>query len=92
MDAMPGARSLVGVNMDRLKNLRQKALREHGLNPGDQKSSIWKFETIIDKHEEQELAIVGEEGRKRAREAGYEDGPPDKSSQWVNTPRRKSPS
>ena len=27
--------------------------------------------------------------RKRAREAGYEDGPPDKSSQWVNTPRRK---
>ena len=63
MDAMPGARSLAGVNMDRLKNLRQKALREHGLNPGDQKSSIWKFETIIDKHEEQELAIVGEEGK-----------------------------
>ena len=63
MEAMPGTRSLAGVNMDRLKNLRQKALREHGLNPGDQKSSIWKFETIIDKHEEQELAIVGEEGK-----------------------------
>ena len=62
---MPGARSLAGVNMDRLKNLRQKALREHGLNPGDQKSSIWKFETIIDKHEEQELAIVGEEGKQQ---------------------------
>ena len=63
MDAMPGARSLAGVNMDQLKNLRQKALREHGLNPGDQKSSIWKFETIIDKHEEQELATVKEEGK-----------------------------
>ena len=63
MDAMPGAQSLAGINMDRLKNLRQKALREHRLNPGDQKSSIWKFETIIDKHEEQELAIVGEEGK-----------------------------